>query len=211
MKIMGLCRLVSALSVCLLAGSIGPAQVIEFESGGLKYQTLTKNGLTIMVASLPSHVRTYSILQVAVSNGSAISWMVKPEDFTYHRQDGEVIQATPAQTVVNSFIAKASGGDVVRLVSTYESSLYGMQKFKSTNGYEARRQAAFAEVSSRKVKAAAAASAIAFVATKLMPGQSTDGAVFFSTPQGKSLGPGKLTVNAAGEVFEFNPEPTSHP
>ena len=207
---MGFCRLVSALAVCLLAGSIAPAQVIEFESGGLKYQTLTKNGLTIMVASLPSHVREFSILQVAISNGSAISWVVKPEDFTFHRQDGEVIQATPARTVVNSLIEKASRNDVIRLVTTYESGLYGLQKFKSTNGYEARRQAAFAEVSSAKIKAAAAASAIALVPTKLVPGQSTDGAVFWST-QGKPLGYGKLTVNAAGETFEFTPEPASHP
>jgi hypothetical protein len=186
------------------------AQPIEFESGGLKYQTLTKNGLTIMVASLPSHVREYSILQVAISNGSPVAWMVKPDDFTFHRQDGAVLQATPARQVVNSLIEKASRADVIRLVTTYENSLYGLQKFKSTNGYESRRQAAFAEVSSTKIKAAAAASAIAFVSTKLTPGQSTDGAVFWST-QGKPLGPGRLTVNAAGEVFEFTPEPATHP
>ena len=30
------------------------AQLIEFESGGLKYQALTKDGLTIMVAPLPT-------------------------------------------------------------------------------------------------------------------------------------------------------------
>ena len=210
MKNMECCGWVGVLAVCLCAGSMTPAQVIEFESGGLKYQTLTKNGLTIMVASLPSHVREYTILQVAISNGSPIAWVVKPEDFTFHRQDGEVLQATPARTVVNAMIAKASRSDVIRLVTTYESGLYGLQKFKSTNGYEARRQAAFAEVSSAKIKAAAAASAIAFVPTKLLPGQSTDGAVFWST-QGKPLGTGKLTVNAAGEVFEFTPEPPAHP
>ena len=44
----------------------------------------------------------------------------------------------------------------------------------------------------------AAASAIAFVVTKLQPGQSTDGAVFWATA-GKPLGAGRLTVNAAGE------------
>ncbi len=207
---MGFCRFVSLLAVVCSAGTLAPAQVIEFESGGLTYQTLTKNGLTIMVASLPSHVREFSILQVAISNGSPIAWVVKPEDFTFHKQDGGVLQATPAGMVVNSLISKASRGDVIRLVSTYESGLYGLQKFKSTNGYEARRQAAFAEVSSTKIKAAAAASAIAFVHTKLIPGQSTDGAVFWST-QGKPLGPGRLTVNAAGEVFEFTPEPVAHP
>jgi hypothetical protein len=112
--------------------------------------------------------------------------------------------------VVASLYAKGSRSDVIKLVTTYESGLYGMQNFKATNGYESRRQAAFAEVTSTKVKAAAAASAIAFVPTKLLPGQSTDGAVFWST-QGKPLGAGHLTVNAAGEVFEFTPEPPAHP
>ena len=40
-----------------------------------------------------------------------------------------------------------------------------------------------------------------------MPGQSTDGAIFYPSG-GKPLGPGKLTVNAAGEIFEFEPEPS---
>lgn len=207
---MGFRRFLLVLTVCVLQDPIAPAQVIEFESGGLKYQTLTKTGLTIMVASLPSHIREYSILQVAISNGSSISWVVKPEDFTFHRQDGMTIQATPATLVVNSLIEKATRGDVIKLVSTYESGLYGLQRFKSTNGYEARRQAAFAEVSSTKIKAAAAASAIAFVPTKLLPGQSTDGAVFWATA-GKPLGPGRLTVNAGGDIFEFTPEPFTHP
>jgi hypothetical protein len=205
---MGFVRSAMTFAVCLCFAA--SAQVIEFESGGLRYQTLTKNGVTIMVASLPSHVREYSIMQVAISNGSRVAWVVKPEDFTFHHQDGESIRATPAGVVVNALIAKGSRSDVIHLVNTYESGLYGLQKFKSTNGYEARRQAAFAEVSSTKIKAAAAASAIAFVPTKLMPGQSTDGAVFWAT-QGKPIGPGRLTVNAAGEVFEFTPDLASRP
>jgi hypothetical protein len=203
---MGLSSGLPALALCLAAGISIRAQVIEFESGGLKYQTLTKNGLTIMVASLPAHIREYSILQVAISNGSSIPWTVRPEDFRFQRPDGVVIQATPARSVVNSLIEKASRNDVIKLVSAYESGLYGLQRFKSTNGYEQRRQSALAEVSSTKLKAAAAASAIALVPAKLNPGQSTDGAVFWAT-QGKPLGPGRLTVNAAGEVFEFTPEP----
>jgi hypothetical protein len=35
-----------------------------------------------------------------------------------------------------------------------------------------------------------------------LPGQSTDGAIFFLNG-GKQLGAGKLIVNAAGENFEF--------
>jgi hypothetical protein len=199
-----------ALAAAFMAALPLCAQVIEFESGGLKYQTLTKGGVTIMVANLGSHVRDYSILQIAVSNGSPIPWFVKPEDFAFERTDGTVLRASAARQVVSDLAAKASRGDVIRLVTTYESGLYGLQKFKSTNGYEARRQAAFAEVSSTRIKAAAAASAIAFVPTKLAPGQSTDGAVFWAT-RGKPLGAGHLRVNAAGEVFEFNQEQAARP
>ena len=72
----------------------------------------------------------------------------------------------------------------------------------STNGYESRRQNAFADLGSSKLKAAAAASAIALVTTKLAPGQSTDGAVFYPN-QGKPLGTGKLILNMAGETYVF--------
>src|SRR4051794_9074546 len=178
------------------------AQIIEFESGGYKYQTLTKNDLTIMFAQLPSHVRGYSILQVAVSNGSKIYYTVKPENFVYYREDGTAIEPTPARDVVNSLVEKASRGDVVKLVTAYETGIYGNTRYKSTNGYEQRRQSALAEVSSAKIKAAAAASAIAFVQTRLAPGQSTDGAVFYSNA-GHMLGAGKLLIKAAGATFEF--------
>ena len=50
------------------------------------------------------------------------------------------------------------------------------------------------------MKAAAAASALAFVQTKLTPGESTDGAVFFD---GKSLGAGHLVVRTNTDTFEF--------
>ena len=188
------------------------AQVIEFESNGLHYKTLTKNGLTIMFAMLPSHVRNYAIIQAAAENGAPVSWTVKPEDFVYIRSDGQEIRAGDAETVVDALVAKAGRGDVIRLVTTYEGVLYGNPQYKSsTNGYEVRRQNALAEVSSTKIKAAAAASAIAFVKTKLNPGESTDGAVFFDS-SGKPLGPGKLIVHAAGAVFEFpNDTPASHP
>ena len=186
------------LAACLCL----PAQIIEFESNGLHYKTLTKNGVTVMFASLPSHVRDYSIMQVAVSNGSPIAWMVKPEDFSYRRQDGSISPASPALTVVNSLIAKASRHDVIKLVTTYESGIYGNARLQSTNGYEVRRQNALAEGVSAKLKAGAAASAIALVPTKLAAGQSTDGAVFLPNG-GKRFGPGTLVVHTGGETFEF--------
>ena len=189
----------------MLAGTAAWAQVIEFESGGLKYQTLTRNSLTVMFAHLPSHVHAYSVLQVAVSNGSSSPCVVRPEDFTFERADGVNIGAASARTVVSELIEKGNRGDVVKLVSTYEMALYGMTRLRPTNGYEARRQQYLAEVASTKIKAAAAASAIAFVQTKLVAGQSTDGAVFFPT-EGKPLGTGRLVMRNSGGEFEFNLE-----
>lgn len=186
----------------LLAG-----QVIEFESGGLRYKTLTKNGVTVMYAHLPTQVRDYSIIQVAVSNGSGTPCPVKTEDFLFQKADGAVVAPAKPKAVVSELIDKAGRGDVIKLVATYEIGLYGLTRMMSTNGYEQRRQAAFAELTSAKIKAAAAASAIAFVDVRLSPGQSTDGAVFYPN-HGRPLGNGTLTVRAAGQIFEF---PAEHP
>lgn len=199
-----LLRLLLAWCLALGLPAGGRAQVIEFESGGLRFQTLTKGGVTIMFAPLPSQVREYSVIQVNVANGSKVSWTLKPEDFRFLRADGTVLAAAPARTVVSEMIERAGRNDVIKLVTNYEVGLYGLQRHGPVNGYEQRRQAAFAEVSSTKLKAAAAASAIAFVSTRLNPGQSTDGAVFYPTA-GKPLVNVRLRVAAAGEVFEFEP------
>lgn len=193
--------LAPVLSVCACAAS---GQVIEFESKGLKYQTLTKSGVTVMYAHLTNHVRSYSVIQVAVSNGSAGPYVIRPEDFTFERTGLSPVRGVSARQVVSMLIDKGGRNDVIKLVSTYETALYGISNMRVTNGYESRRQAALAETSVR-LKAAAAASAIALVQTKLGPGESTDGAVFFAT-DGKPLGPGKLIVRTNTDVFTFNAE-----
>ena len=195
-------RLVLLASV---AGGL-PAQVITFETGGLKYQTQTKGGVTVMFAHLPGHLREYAIVQVAVSNGSRLPAVVRPEDFTFQRPDGSAIRAAPPHGVVRELLARGSRDDVMQLVVTYEAALYGIPGIRSTNGYQQRRLSAEAELTSTKLKAAAAASAIAFVENKLAPGESTDGAVFFPT-DGKPLGPGRLRLPVAASVFEFDSEP----
>lgn len=199
-------RLRLTLALCAAASCVLRAQVIEFESGGLKYQTLSKKGVTVMFAHLPTHLREYSIVQIAVSNGASAACTVRPEDFSFQRPDGSTIRAAPARTVVDHLMARGSRNDVIKLVAAYESSLYGMAKFRSTNGYEQRRQAAVADLTSTKLKAAAAASAIALVEARLTPGRSTDGAVFFPA-DGKPLGPGRLRCRLAGETYEFESEP----
>jgi len=198
-------RLVRSLSLLLGLSAGMPGQVIEFESNGLKYQTLTKRGVTVMFAHLPTHMREFGILQVAVSNGSTGPYTIRPEDFTFRREDGVEMRAWPAKEVVALLIEKGGRGDVIKLVSAYETALYGIPHMRMANGYESRRQAALAEVSSTKLKAAAAASAIALVQTKLLPGESTDGAVFFSG-ESKGFGPGHLIVRTNTDTFEFQSE-----
>jgi hypothetical protein len=142
--------------LCALFAGVVSAQVIEFESSGLKYKALTHNGVTIMVATLHNHIREYAILQVAISNGSPVSWGVRPEDFRFETADGHVIRASPAKTVIGEMLDKASRGDVSKLITAYEAALFSNAQMHSTNGYEARRQDAMAEVGSTRLKAAAA-------------------------------------------------------
>jgi hypothetical protein len=197
------------LLIVLLFPAAIRTQVIPFESGGLKYKALTRGGMTIMFAQLPTRVRDYSVLQVSISNGSPVSWEVKPEDFRFERETGGAIRALPANTVVGNILKNANRNDVTRLMTAYESALNGNIQMHSTNGYEARRQDAQGEGGAGRMRAAAAASALALVPTKLEPGQSTDGAVFYPSG-GKPLGAGKMIVHEAGEEFIFPVEPDAH-
>ena len=196
-------RLVWALaSALVLWVGQGCAQVIEFESNGLKYRTLTKSGVTIMFAVMPQHLHDFAIIQVAVSNGSKAPYVIRPEDFTYQRPDGVVLRAASAVAVVSMLEQRGSGSDVIKLITSYENSVYGNQHFKSTNGYEQRRQSVLA-MGAAKLKAAAAASALAMVSTRLIPGETTDGAIFFPS-EGKYLGPGYLVVRTNTDIFNFS-------
>ncbi len=179
------------------------AQVIEYESAGVKHQTLTRNGITVNFATTHSHVKEYVMIQVAIANGSEIYSTIRPEDFTFQLSDGQQIRAAAADAVVKELMEHGSLGDVQKLVLTYENNLYGIPNMRTNNGYEQRRRGAMAEGVPAKFKAAAAASALALVATRLAPGQSTDGAVFFPIEH-KVLGAGRLIVHAGNDVYEFN-------
>jgi hypothetical protein len=177
---------------------------MEFESHGMEYEALTKNGITVMFAPLPPHIKDYNIIQVIVTNGSLVSWTVKPADFTFVRQDGTALQPVSADYVVESLLEKASKSDVIKLQLLYEGSIYALSNFRPTNGYERRRESAMAQFVKPGFKAAAAASAITLVPTKLKSGDSTDGAIFFEHPmKEKTLGPGRLIAHTCGEAFEF--------
>ena len=170
-----------------------PAQIIEFLSNGLKYQVLTQRGLTLMYAPLPLTVRDFAVLQIAFSNGSEYNWLVRSTDFLYKTEDGRRIRAVSEDTVIHDLFRHAGRSEVVKLQNAYEKSLFANQLIRSNNGYEQRRRSALAFGGQRRIKAAAAASTIALVRTKLRAGDSTDGAVFFDN-QGKLIGPGTLFV-----------------
>jgi len=196
---------VAGCSLALLLSLVtARPQVIEFESNGLKYQTLAKSGLTLMYAPLNYRLKEYAVIQVAVSNGSESPYVIRPEDFTFMRADGSSVRAVSAGSVVQMLTQKGSRSDVLKMVNAYEQSLYGIPNMRSTNGYESRRQAALMSGPS-KFRAAAAASAVALTQTRLLPGDSSDGAVFFPT-SGKPLGPGRLVVRTTTDTFEFNPQ-----
>lgn len=194
-------------SALLFAGTAA-AQVIEYEINGIKYQTLTRKGLTIIVTHMPNHIAGFGLLQVSIANGSDHYWTVKPEDFAYIHQESAV-SALPADQVVDLLLDRASHGDVVKLVSSYENALYGIPHMRSTNGYEQRRQGAMSYGMPAKLKAAAMASAIALTKVRLAAGQSTDGAVFIPLGhEGRSLTGGHVVVHCEGETFDFSPNPT---
>jgi len=115
-----------------------------------------------------------------------------------------VLASVSADRVVESMLERAGRNDVIKLQLLYEDSIYALSNFRSTNGYEQRREAAMAQFVNRGFKAAAAASAITLVATKLKAGDSTDGAVFFENrTKAKVLGAGRVIARTCGQVFVF--------
>lgn len=198
--------LLAGLLAVLLTSAAANAQVIEYEANGLKYQTATHKGLTVIVTHLPNHVAGFGLIQVSVSNGSQVYWTVKPDSFSYVHHE-QTMAGLPAGQVVDLLLDRASHADVVKLVSSYESALYAIPNMRTANGYEQRRQNAMAYGMPTRLKAAATASAIALGQVRLQPGQSTDGAVFIPlTHEVKTLGGGHLVFRCEGEVFEFNPD-----
>lgn len=189
---------------CFCALFAASDQVIQFYSNGLAYQALTHEGLTLMYARMPLAVREFAVVQIALSNGSGESWKVQPSDFYFESDDGRVLRGVPENAVVYNFFRRAGVDDVIKLQSAYEKAVYGNQHIRSNNGYEQRRQYAMA-MGPTGLKAAAAASAIAFVETNLKPGDSTDGAVFFDN-QGKELGAGRFVARLGEAVYAFRPQ-----
>lgn len=198
------------LAALAMAGPVphaaAQAPTLEFESGGLTYKAQTRSGLTVMYAPLPTRVLGYSIIQVAISNGSTQDWLVRPEDFRFEAPAGTRIQAIAGSAVIRDVFDRAGRGDVGRLVAIYEAALFGVPEFRATNGYERRRRDAMG-IGSTQMRAAAAASSIILAPTVLAPGQSTDGAVFLPN-RDQPIGPGTLRMVASRPMMG-TPQPQS--
>jgi len=206
MKFPRIAARMAALATVIFLTMTAFAQVIEYQADGQKYQTLTHRGLTVIITHLPVQIAGYGLIQVSIANGSQIHWTVKPEDFEYVRGT-ETIQAIGADAVVNVMLQHASGNDVIKLITSYERSLYAIPNMRSNNGYEQRREGALAFGGSQKLKAAAAASAITLAQVRLAPGESTDGAVFMRLPKDlKAFTGGHVVLHSEGETFDFNPD-----
>jgi hypothetical protein len=186
------------------------AQSIQFESGGLVYQAQTRGGVTVMVAPLQTHILGYTLVQVAISNGSTDSHKIFPEKFRFERGTGQAIQALSARAVVTDCLNRAGRDDIGKLFGIYEAALFGSQNLQLRHGYEARRKDAMAIGGGGKARAAAAAAAVVLGSSTIEPGATVDGAVFLPT-QNKPLGAGKLIFDAAAQHFEFTIEPLPAP
>jgi hypothetical protein len=198
-------RRVFLVTAALCSVALVSAQVIEYEVSGVKYQTLSHQGLTVIMTRMPNHVAGFGLIQVSISNGSDRYWTIAPEEFSYTRSEVSTA-GIPAGQVVDVLLDKGSHSDVVKLVTSYENTLYAIPHMRSTNGYEQRRQNSMTIGVNAKLKAAATASAIALAQTRLAPGQSTDGSVFIPLHELKTLTGGRLVFRSNGETFEFNPD-----
>lgn len=177
------------------------AQVIQFESNGMAYQVLTREGLTLMCAPMPFKTSRYAVMHIAVSNGSRETWQVDAEDFVFEYIDGTRVRAVTEDRVVGEFFRTAGRSELLKLQTAYEKALYNNQYIRPNNSYEKRRLSALA-FGPKGLKASAAAAAITFVSGKVGPGDSTDGALFFPT-SGRHLGQGRIVANLGPVSFEF--------
>ena len=152
---------------------------------------------------MPKCLKTarYSLVHVAVSNGSEETWQVDTASFAIEYDSGERVRAVSEQRVIDEFFRTARRSELVKLQAAYEAAVYTNQYIRPNNSYEKRRLSALA-IGPKGLKASAAAAAITFVSGKVHPGDSTDGAVFFPVP-GRNPGQGKIVAELGGETFEF--------
>src|ERR1700743_2063193 len=121
------------IAMVLCTAAFVCAQVIEYEVNGMKYQTLSRQGLTVIVTRMPNHVAGFGLVQVSISNGSDKYWTVDPEGFTYVSPVASAMGISAGQ-VVHVLPDKGSHADGVKLVKSYENALYAIPHMRTNNG-----------------------------------------------------------------------------
>src|SRR5579863_4397167 len=94
-------RLGAWILALLAACPCARSQVIEYTSNGMKYQTLTRSGVTVIYTHLPVRIHEYAVVQAAISNGSNAPYVIRPDDFSFVHTDGAVAKAVSARTIID--------------------------------------------------------------------------------------------------------------
>jgi hypothetical protein len=198
------------IAIIIVATAVAAGgQSIEVPYRGLDYSMLSKGGVTVMIAPLDLTILHYAAAHVWITNGSSRTILVSPQAFVARARTPK--QAQPAEfpgsadnKVVNDVMEHARFNDVLALVRAYERNLYGFKNPTAINYYQARKQVAAAEGSSRRFRAGAMVSALVLPKTQVPPGEFREGTVFFPVNDKKAQFT-EFSVELGGLSFVFRP------
>jgi hypothetical protein len=190
----------SFLLVSLLAVQQTPPPSIEVPYKGLRFLMASRDGVTVMLASLDRTILDYATAQVWISNNSGRPLPIAPQAFVRIAEDGKSQPATADATVLRDIQRRARSRDVDELVKAYEAMLMGLPNQSAVGYYQQRKRAAMA--SGGKQRAAVMANVIILPERVLRPGETIDGTLFFreSVPRARVTA---FTAEIAGRRFEF--------
>lgn len=161
----------------------------------------SRDGVTVMIAPLERTILEYSTAQVWISNNSPRALPIAPQGFTATVEGGASFTAAQDTVVLNDIRRHASGRDIEELVQAYESMLLGLPDEKAMGYYEQRKRAAMS--SGGKMRAAIMANVIILPETRLRPGETIDGTLFFRQPGKSRPKVTRFTADLGGRHFEF--------
>lgn len=174
---------------------------IEVPYKGRTFSMASRDGVTVMIAPLERTILDYSTAQVWISNNTARSLPIAPQGFTATVESGATSAAAQDTMVLNDIRRHSSGRDIEELVRAYESMLLGLPDEKAMGYYEQRKRAALS--SGGKQRAAIMANVIILPETRLRPGETIDGTLFFHQPGKVHPKVIRFTADLAGRHFEF--------
>ena len=161
----------------------------------------SREGVTVMIAPLERTILEYSTAQVWISNNSGRPLPIAPQWFAASLEGGASSAAVQDTVVLSDIRKHASGRDIEELVRAYESLLLGLPDEKAVGYYEQRKRAAMA--SGGKMRAAIMANVIILPETRLRPGETIDGTLFFRAGGKLRAKVTAFSADLGGRHFEF--------